>query len=34
MTHLSLTDGAPTWGDHVTDAEYNQQPSKGTGKGL
>ena len=25
MTHLSLTLGAPTWGDHVTDAEYNGQ---------
>jgi quercetin dioxygenase-like cupin family protein len=22
MTHLSLTTGAPTWGDHVTDDEY------------
>ena len=22
MTHLSLTEGAPTWGEHVTDAEY------------
>jgi quercetin dioxygenase-like cupin family protein len=22
MTHLSLTEGAPTWGDQVTDAEY------------
>jgi quercetin dioxygenase-like cupin family protein len=22
MTHLSLTTGAPTWGDHVTDEEY------------
>lgn len=22
MTHLSLTEGAPTWGDHVTDDEY------------
>ena len=22
MTHLSLTEGPPTWGDHVTDAEY------------
>jgi quercetin dioxygenase-like cupin family protein len=22
MTHLSLTEGAPTWGPHVTDAEY------------
>jgi hypothetical protein len=25
MTHLSLTVGAPTWGDHVTDAEYGAQ---------
>lgn len=22
MTHLSVTEGSPTWGDHVTDAEY------------
>jgi quercetin dioxygenase-like cupin family protein len=22
MAHLSITQGAPTWGDHVTDAEY------------
>ena len=22
MTHLSITQGLPTWGDHVTDAEY------------
>ena len=22
MTHLSMTTGAPTWGDHVTDDEY------------
>ena len=22
MTHLSITEGAPTWGDHVTDADY------------
>jgi len=22
MTHLSITDGEPTWGDHVTDDEY------------
>ena len=22
MTHLSLTEGPPTWGDHVTDEEY------------
>jgi quercetin dioxygenase-like cupin family protein len=22
MSHLSLTEGPPTWGEHVTDAEY------------
>ena len=22
MTHLSVTQGPPTWGDHVTDSEY------------
>jgi quercetin dioxygenase-like cupin family protein len=22
MTHLSITDGEATWGEHVTDAEY------------
>ena len=22
MTHLSITQGPPTWGDHVTDEEY------------
>ena len=22
MTHLSITVGSPTWGDHVSDAEY------------
>lgn len=22
MSHLSITEGAPTWGPHVTDAEY------------
>ena len=22
MTHLSITDGDPTWGEHVTDDEY------------
>src|SRR5215207_10667260 len=27
MTHLSLTEGAPTWGVHVTDAEYGRRPS-------
>jgi quercetin dioxygenase-like cupin family protein len=24
MTHLSITESAPTWGDHVTDAEYGR----------
>ena len=23
MTHISITRGAPTWGEHVTDAEYD-----------
>ena len=23
MTHLSITEGAAQWGEHVTDAEYN-----------
>jgi quercetin dioxygenase-like cupin family protein len=23
LTHLSITDGAPHWGDHVADAEYH-----------
>jgi quercetin dioxygenase-like cupin family protein len=23
MTHLSITDGQATWGDHVTDDEYH-----------
>jgi quercetin dioxygenase-like cupin family protein len=23
MTHLSMTDGDATWGEHVTDAEYD-----------
>jgi quercetin dioxygenase-like cupin family protein len=26
MSHLSITQGAPTWGDHVTDAEYGEAP--------
>ncbi len=25
MTHLSITEGAPQWGAHVTDAEYRGQ---------
>jgi quercetin dioxygenase-like cupin family protein len=24
MTHISITQGAATWGDHVTDDEYGQ----------
>lgn len=24
MTHLSMTTGSPTWGDHVTDDEYSE----------
>jgi quercetin dioxygenase-like cupin family protein len=30
MTHLSITEGAPHWGAHVTDAEYerHQQPDR------
>jgi quercetin dioxygenase-like cupin family protein len=27
MTHLSITEGQPTWGDHVTDAEYRGEPT-------
>jgi quercetin dioxygenase-like cupin family protein len=27
MTHLSLTTGAPTWGEHVTDDDYHEPPS-------
>ena len=26
MTHVSLTEGPATWGDHVTDAEYRNDP--------
>jgi hypothetical protein len=26
MTHLSITEGAPNWRAHVTDAEYRGQP--------
>ncbi|MFY9888029.1 MAG: cupin domain-containing protein [Streptosporangiaceae bacterium] len=29
MTHLSITEGAPHWGPHVTDAEYHGQPEPG-----
>src|SRR5947209_19340512 len=25
MTHISITHGPATWGDHVTDAEYSDQ---------
>jgi quercetin dioxygenase-like cupin family protein len=25
MTHISITQGAATWGDHVTDDEYNRR---------
>jgi hypothetical protein len=28
MTHLSITEGAPHWGDHVTDDEYQSQPTR------
>ena len=24
MTHISITHGPATWGDHVTDAEYGE----------
>ncbi|MCA1825032.1 MAG: cupin domain-containing protein [Frankia sp.] len=27
MTHLSLTDGEASWGDHVTDDEYGTDPA-------
>jgi quercetin dioxygenase-like cupin family protein len=27
MTHLSITEGQATWGDHVTDAEYLGEPA-------
>jgi quercetin dioxygenase-like cupin family protein len=26
MTHLSITEGAATWGDHVTDEDYLRRP--------
>ena len=29
MTHLSITEGAPHWGPHVTDAEYLGQDGPG-----
>jgi quercetin dioxygenase-like cupin family protein len=28
MTHVSITHGAATWGDHVTDAEYGRPPTE------
>jgi hypothetical protein len=31
MTHLSITEGAPHWGDHVTDDEYHGQPARPDG---
>jgi quercetin dioxygenase-like cupin family protein len=27
MVHLSVTEGDPTWGGHVTDAEYGATPA-------
>lgn len=30
MTHLSITEGPPAWGVHVTDTEYHGQPEQGT----
>jgi quercetin dioxygenase-like cupin family protein len=30
MTHLSITEGAPRWGDHVTDQEYHDALPKKT----
>jgi hypothetical protein len=29
MTHLSITEGAPHWGPHVTDTEYQGQHLQG-----
>jgi hypothetical protein len=28
MTHISVTQGAATWGDHVTDDEYGRGASR------
>jgi quercetin dioxygenase-like cupin family protein len=28
MTHVSITPGAATWGDHVTDAEYRDSTAR------
>lgn len=30
MTHLSITEGPPRWGPHVTDAEYHGQHDHGS----
>ena len=32
MTHLSITDGVPHWGNHVTDDEYQGQPTRPDGR--
>ena len=29
MAHLSLTEGAAAWGEHVTDSEYTDAPTQG-----
>ena len=29
MTHISITQGAATWGDHVTDDEYGGGVARG-----
>lgn len=26
MTHLAVSEGDPTWGEHVTDTEYHTEP--------
>jgi quercetin dioxygenase-like cupin family protein len=26
MTHLAVSEGNPTWGEHVTDTDYQSQP--------
>ncbi len=28
LTHLSITEGPPHWGAHVTDAEYQDSPAR------
>ena len=30
MTHLSITEGSPHWGDHVTADEYNTKKQQST----